>query len=436
MTRPSNSVLTAPLTVKGAYKQVSRMLGRIRSVTMQADAAERSGNATGCKRLRRKARFLSQTLTTSYSGKLVAVIRAYKNPRFAQQAPSLPEMMQIAASVSMVDTGTEELRIKAVDKKTYPEFRAIVALGPIETARQYLVDMALKAQLPVLPNQFLTRHGGRHAAVGQVRELMASGRYRFAVTLDLKDFYPSLDREWLVSHLPVGERVSRNAIFLENFHRRARVSGYGLYRHALSAHPVLVRSQLGLLQGAASSPTISEAIIADVVRRLVLAEGVALVNYADNFVLLANSREQLEAAVQSLQDAFARHPAGELRLLSDGVKRLCDGVVFLGYKHKRVKGKVTCVPLEKNTSKFLHRVRHLALRVLVNGADPLCLRRYVLSWASAFRDWECRFSFVMQALRPLVQVPAFRSVYSALLERGRLQFDRLEAEAQRKCANA
>jgi hypothetical protein len=337
--------------------------------------------------------------------------------------------MQIAASISMVSAGTEKLRIKAVDKKIYPEFRPLVALGPIETARQYLVDMALKAQMPVLPCQFLTR-GGRHAAVGRVAELMASGRYRFVVTLDLKDFYPSLDREWLVSHLPVGERVSRNAIFLENFHRRTKVSGYGLFRHALSPHPVLVRSRLGLLQGAASSPTIAEAIIADVIRRLFFTEGVALVNYADNFVLLANSREQLEAAVQSLQDAFARHPAGELRLLSDGVRRLSDGFVFLGYKHKRVRGKVTCVPLERNMSKLLSRVRHLALRVLVDGADPRRLRRYVLSWASAFRDWEARFSFIMQTLRTLVRVPAFRSTYFEVLERARQQFERREAEAQ------
>nr|WP_276511918.1 reverse transcriptase domain-containing protein [Devosia subaequoris] len=341
------------------------------------------------------------------------------------------ELYETAASISLAAPENESLRIKAKDKKAWPEFRAIYSFGPRETARQNLVKMALRPQLPSLPYQFLS-YGGRNAAVDRVQEKLESGRYRFAATLDIRNFYPSIDRTWLASHLPVGENVSRNTIFLENNQSRAHVSGYGLYRHAIARTTVLDESRKGLLQGAASSPTIAEALTAAILRDLVLPEGVALSNYADNFVVLASDRGQLEAAVHSLQDAFARHPSGELRLISDGIRRVSDGFVFLGYQHKRRKGKVTSVPLEQNKCKFIKRVRRLTVGILLRGADPRSLHRYVLSWVSAFRHWKGRYGFVMQTLRPFSRVSAVRTTFDAVLERARVDFAKMEAEALRE----
>ena len=110
--------------------------------------------------------------------------------------------------------------------------------------------------------------------------------------------------------------------------------------------------------------------------------------YADNVIVLARTRAKARWIEQVLVNAFWRSPAGCLRLTTS-VRRLADGVTFLGYTYKRRRGVVTVEPSRENRVKFDRRYwldmierrqrgRRLSLRKL---------KMDIRSWCASFPLW-------------------------------------------------
>ncbi|AYG59685.1 hypothetical protein [Rhizobium jaguaris] len=427
-----------PPTLAAAQKHVAKLRSRIEHALADAEAARVAGDATRCKSAQYKARNWAQMLGSSMSGKIVALDAAYEGARFKKNRPQGEAFYAAAAALSLIRPGTEQIHIKAVNKKRYPDFRPIHAFGPAETARQLLFGWCAQPFMPVEPNQYATRNGGRPAAIKRMLELVENETFRFVATLDIKDFYPNVCRDWLKANLPVGVRVSANVVLAENSHTRSRLSGYGLASafHCLSSCSLTYASRQGLLQGAASSSIVADAIVAQVLGTLHPTKAIAdveLVNYADNFALLARTRRELEAAIQSLSAAFGQHPAGDMRLTCDGIKRLSDGFVFLGYQIKRVRGKVEAVPTGKNVEKFARKFDRLAARQVVGeDAGGKEMLRAVKAWRAAFREWQAGDFWILARLRAYDRAlpdarRALQSVFRKLVERDRRQISALLA---------
>ena len=157
-------------------------------------------------------------------------------------------------------------------------------------------------------------------AVERVYQLYQQG-YRWLLDADIESFFGSVDRELAVGRLSTlipDETVVRLVrLWLDS------AVWDGLH---------LTRPTLGLPQGAVISPMIANLCL-DVLDDRLLAEGIAMVRYADDFVVLTKSRKAAERAQAITEEVLAslrlRLNQGKTRIVrfSDGFRFL--GVIFL-----------------------------------------------------------------------------------------------------------
>lgn len=153
-------------------------------------------------------------------------------------------------------------------------------------------------------------------AVDRVYQLYTQG-YAWLVDADIDDFFDSVDREMAVGRVAT-------LIADETAVRLVRL----WLDYAVWDGLHLTRPALGLPQGAVISPMIANLCL-DVLDDRLLAEGLKLVRYADDFVILTKGRKAAERAYELTEEVL-----GGLRLrLNEGktrIVRFSDGFRFLG----------------------------------------------------------------------------------------------------------
>jgi group II intron reverse transcriptase/maturase len=141
--------------------------------------------------------------------------------------------------------------------------------------------------------------------------------YQWLVDADIADFFGSVDRDLVLGRL-------FTLIHDETILRLARL----WLDYAVWDGLHLTRPDLGLAQGSVLSPLLANLCL-DVLDDRLLAEGIQLVRYADDFVILAKSRKAAEHAYALTEETLA-----SLRLrLNEGktrVVRFSEGFRFLG----------------------------------------------------------------------------------------------------------
>ncbi len=157
-------------------------------------------------------------------------------------------------------------------------------------------------------------------AVERVYGLYHQG-YTWLVDADIDDFFDSVDRDMAVGRLST-------LIADETVIRLVRL----WLDYAVWDGLHLTRPALGLPQGAVISPMIANLCL-DVLDDRLLAEGLKLVRYADDFVILTKGRKAAERAYELTEEVLAglrlRLNEGKTRIVrfSEGFKFL--GIIFL-----------------------------------------------------------------------------------------------------------
>lgn len=385
--------------LKKARKHLDRLEHRLQKAVQEGD--------------QRKVHFLTKTILRSYDAKVCAVEQADRNMRRRGERELSPnEVLVRAKEVSAIAAPQDEIRVHAKPKDRWPDFRPIFSFGLIDTARQHLIKSAIQPLLSIDPRQYGTQNGGRPEIVRCVRQTIASKRYKYVATCDIKSFYPTVSRDWLRQSLPTGEEVITSTILVDESHHRTRYTGHGLNKVCVSDFPLAVASQRGLPQGACSSPMIADYIVGQALSGIHLPEGAVLKNYADNFVVMGRRRADVEQAVHSLRGAFERHPAGPFQLTDNGIRRIADGFEFLGYHFRRRKGRDLAVPTRKNISKLYERFKH-HVDDLRRGGDPKELRASLKCWVNAFSAAPRAEAVVRQLLLDLLRLPEIRPLWPA-----------------------
>ncbi|MEP9374411.1 reverse transcriptase domain-containing protein [Mesorhizobium sp. KR1-2] len=187
--------------------------------------------------------------------------------------------------------------------------RRIFSFRPRSRARQLLVAEAIKAIHAPFPNQF-TVDGGVPAALDAVEQGVRDG-FVFGRELDIRDFYPSVQLGHLVSVLhPLPRAVVENTVWMGD---AVPLEGPDLFLHGVDADgPLPVRGLRGLPQGSACSPIAAERLVADVIREL--PTGVRVITYADNIMLLSETKDGVEQATTALAAELEARSAGSLTL--------------------------------------------------------------------------------------------------------------------------
>jgi RNA-directed DNA polymerase len=243
----------------------------------------------------------------------------------------------------------------------------------IPTVRDRVVQAALLAVLePIFERDFAEQsygfrpNRGCKDALRRVDELLTAG-YTSVVDADLKSYFDTIPKEPLLER--VEEKVSDGRVLdlLKAFLNQDVMDTMKRWT-----------PEGGTPQGAVISPLLSN-IYLDALDHEMAVEGIKMVRYADDFVILCRSREEAEGALERVRQWTARaglalHPV-KTRIVSATER---DGFDFLGYHFERgMKW-----PREKSLKKFKDAIRDKTKRT--NGH---CLRATIFKVNRTLAGW-------------------------------------------------
>ncbi len=236
--------------------------------------------------------------------------------------------------------------------------RAIHNHGLLHRTAQDMVKRVMGAHYK--PRYFQFSERGVHTAVKNVKAALGAGHV-YVARLDIADFYPNFELEKLVSRLPLPKEVVENAVV--GRHMKVVLDpefmkgGQAVPSLPHTIDDLLLRACLGIPQGSACSPIVGSHRVSNLM--WLHRDGVTLVNYADDFLLLSLSAKLLDEAVGGLTNVVAYLPGGhfDLKLKAEG--EAASGFEFLGHHFQIDDGKLTTSPTEGNRQAVLAKLVRL-----------------------------------------------------------------------------
>jgi RNA-directed DNA polymerase len=239
-----------------------------------------------------------------------------------------------------------------------PGSREKRALG-IPTVRDRTVEAAMRQVMEPIFEQGFAEHSygfrpGRSCkdALREVDRLLEAG-HRHVVEADWKSYFDTIP--WAKLMERVGERISDGRVLaLVDAFLRQGVMEEGRLREAKEGTP----------QGAVISPLLAN-IYLDELDHHMARQGYAMIRYADDLVILCETAEQAQAALQELQQwtkgaGLSLHPE-KTRCVD--MNQPGEGFDFLGYHfaHTR-RGRLRHWPRDKSIRKFKDSIREVTRR--------------------------------------------------------------------------
>jgi RNA-directed DNA polymerase len=251
----------------------------------------------------------------------------------------------------------------------------------IPTVRDRTVQTALRMVLEPIFERDFAEHSygfrpgrGCKDALRRVDELLKAG-YTSIVDADLKSYFDTIPHDRLMAL--VGQKVSDGRVLalIEAFLKQGVLDGLHEWT-----------PEEGSPQGAVVSPLLSN-IYLDPLDRMMAREGIEMVRYADDFVILCRSRAGAERALERVREWAAEaglslHPTKTKIVAANE-----EGFDFLGYRFER--GQRT--PRAKSLEKLKETIRAETKRT-----DGRSLQAIIASVNPTLRGW---FAYFKQSRR-------------------------------------
>jgi hypothetical protein len=173
-----------------------------------------------------------------------------------------------------------------------------------------------------------------------------------------------------------------------------------------------IQARQGVPLGSASSPIVGMICVSRLAFQI--PPGVALLNYADDFQLLAKSPKMLKKSIGKLADAVAKLPGGHFKLKTKAQGSAMTGIDFLGHRLQIVNDKLKTTPTEANLQYICDKLNTLEERFgqaaygpgKINHAKAiLCAAEqyaFIDGWLAAFS--ECDDMAIRWAKLPIAKL--------------------------------
>jgi len=330
---------TDPETLEGLQKDFQIIKGREKKRFKEYKKALETGDL---KEIRKAVdRYLK-----SGPARTVAAVRGNLAHRIGQRL-TLRRSYKLAEEFKPHKPLQEKVKVYGKKKSSGGE-RPICVFGHEHRLGQSMIKKLLKERFE--PRVWQYTHRGPAAAIKFIRSLNPTAEL-YARKLDIKDFYGSFDETNLVSFLnEMPDDVVRH-IILSNDNALTTMDGSPLLGNL---------SQLasrGVAQGSTLSPLIGELAVSQLGWEGI--SEVQMLNYADDFLLIAPDIETLDVATKALTSAVAALPGGHFSLLEKDMPDIASststfgaGVVFLGYYLRVEEGVLNVWPCNAATERF------------------------------------------------------------------------------------
>ena len=293
--------------------------------------------------------------------------------RYAEQSVRrLPQLQQMLKEGRYNPQPAQRIWIPKLGSK---EMRPL-GVPPVENR---VVEMALRNVLEPIFEHTFAEHSygfrpGRGAkdALRRVAQLLQAGK-SWIVDADLKGYFDSIPQDKLM--IAVAEHVADGAV-LEQIERSLK---QGVMESGKGWSP----TEKGTPQGAVLSPLLAN-IYLNPLDHLMAGKGREMVRYADDFIILCESQEQAQQALQEVrqwveQAGLTLHPV-KTRIVDT---RQAGGFDFLGYHFERGMR----WPRQKSLEKFKEAIRQKTQRTR-SGSMPQIIEetnRTLRGWFNYFQ---------------------------------------------------
>jgi len=246
----------------------------------------------------------------------------------------------------------------------------------IPTVRDRVVQTALRHVLEPIFEQDFAEHSygfrpgrGCQDALRRVDQLLKSGHYH-VVDADLKSYFDTIPHERLMERIRSKVVDGRVLHLLEQFLTQGVLDGLKEWT-----------PDEGTPQGAVISPLLAN-IYLDPLDHLLAEQGLAMVRYADDFVILCRTPEEAQRALALVQQwttqvGLTLHPT-KTRLVD--IRK--ESFEFLGYHFERTKSGINHWPKKKSLDKLKDTLREKTKRT--NGS---ALQIIIIHVNRTLRGW-------------------------------------------------
>jgi RNA-directed DNA polymerase len=342
-----------------------------------------------------RVKALQRLLTTSFSGKALAVKRVTENK--GKRTPGVDRIIWDSPGKKV--RGLSSLRRRGY--RPQPLRRVFIPkangklrpLGIPTMADRAMQALHLLALLPIAettadPNSYGFRpYRAARDAVGRCfLALKGKGTAEWVLDADIAGCFDEISKDWLVANIPMDKATLRK--WLD--------SGY-------MQDGEWFETRAGTPQGGIISPTLAnmtldgmEALLWDHFgpERRNRTTKVHLIRYADDFVITGSSPEVLGKAKSLIVD-FLSERGLSLSAEKTRIVRVEEGFDFLGWTVRRTKGKLFIKPAKKNVAAFMHKVRAIITGAtsITQGALIARLNPIIRGWANYHRNQVAKDTF-------------------------------------------
>lgn len=348
--------------------------------------------ATKGEREKRQKEYLGSSLV-----RLSALTEAAGRLEYHQRR-TIPEYEIMAAGLTLFKPINEDVFIY-LKPKGNDEYRYFCDFGVRHRAAQALVADLVRLQFKPRPYQYDVAGRGVRRAVQCVRALHAK-KYVHGVRLDVKRFYDSFHHQAILSALPLPKAVIEHVVIGQHYNlKQGKQEVDPTQTDILSEYQHFV-GQSGIPQGSACSPVIGQFFVSKLGFKL--PKGAVVLNYADDFLVLAQSPEKGEKATNALHAALAAVSVGNFELREKSGSSIHSGFEFLGHHFSETafgKLRIDITPANQfkvhaNITEEIEALKKLAHKPAKAVAykdwivlDRIVkLARHIMSWVQTFSE--------------------------------------------------